>query len=218
MDQDGRAGSSNGSGFARSTPSYDWDKARRHWAFRPVSDPQPPRIASAEWSQSPIDSFIKAKLDEKKLTPQPRASKLALIRRVTYDLTGLPPTPEEVDAFLKDTSPRAFEKVVDRLLASQQYGERWGRHWLDVVRYADTAGDNADFPVPAMYRYRNWVIAAFNSDKPYNQFLREQIAGDILAAKDDLVRKTKRNGRRRSSPPAIWPTRGASVRASASFT
>jgi hypothetical protein len=171
--------------------SYDWDKARKHWSFQPVNDPKPPLIASSEWNQSPIDAFIKAKLDEKKLAPQPRASKLTLIRRVTYDLIGLPPTPEEIDAFVKDTSPRAFEKVVDRLLASQQYGEKWGRHWLDVVRYADTAGDNADFPVPSMYRYRNWVIAAFNRDEPYDQFVREQIAGDLLAAKDDLASKNK---------------------------
>ncbi len=171
--------------------SYDWDKARQHWAFQAVNDPKPPRVAQAEWSQSAIDQFIKAKLDEKKLTPQPRASKVALIRRVTYDLIGLPPSPEEVDAFVKDASPRAFEKVVDRLLASQQYGEKWGRHWLDVVRYADTAGDNADFPVPSMFRYRNWVIAAFNRDEPYDQFVREQIAGDLLAAKDDLATKNK---------------------------
>ena len=171
--------------------AYDWEKARQHWAFRPIQDPQPPRVSSPEWSTSPVDRFIKQKLDENKLTPQPRAGKLALIRRVTYDLTGLPPTPDEVDAFVKDTSPGAFEKVVDRLLASQQYGQRWGRHWLDVVRYSDTAGDNADFPVPAMYRYRNWVIAAFNSDKPYDQFLRDQFAGDILAVKADLESKDK---------------------------
>jgi hypothetical protein len=171
--------------------SYDWDKARKHWSFQPVNDPKPPLITSAEWNQSPIDAFIKAKLDERKLTPQPRASKLALIRRVTYDLTGLPPAPEEIDAFVKDASPRAFEKVVDRLLASQQYGEKWGRHWLDVIRYADTAGDNADFPVPSMYRYRNWVISAFNRDEPYDQFVREQIAGDLLARKDDLASKSK---------------------------
>ena len=168
-------------------PAYDWQKARQHWAFRPVRNPKPPRAAMREWNLTPVDQFIKAKLDAKRLVPQPRASKLVLVRRVTYDLTGLPPTPEEVDAFLRDKSPRAFEKVVDRLLASSHYGERWGRHWLDVARYADTAGDNADFPVPAMYRYRNWVIAAFNRDSPYDQFLREQIAGDILAAKDDLV-------------------------------
>ncbi|MDP8980680.1 MAG: PSD1 and planctomycete cytochrome C domain-containing protein [Acidobacteriota bacterium] len=177
---------------AAPTPAaYDWTKALQHWAFRPIRDPRPPSASSPEWSGSPVDRFIKQKLDENHLTPQPRAGKLALIRRVTYDLTGLPPTPEEIDAFLQDTSPRAFEKVVDRLLASQQYGQRWGRHWLDVVRYSDTAGDNADFPVPAMYRYRNWVIAAFNSDQPYDQFLREQLAGDILAAKDNLASKDK---------------------------
>jgi hypothetical protein len=160
-------------GAAPPVASYDWEKAKRHWAFRPVQDAQ---------SGASIDGFIKAKLEEHGLVQQPRASKLALIRRATYDLIGLPPSPEEIDAFVKDNSSQAFEKVVDRLLASQQYGERWGRHWLDVVRYADTAGDNADFPVPSMYRYRNWVIAAFNSDKPYDQFLREQIAGDLLAA------------------------------------
>ena len=162
---------------------YDFEKAKQHWAYRPVADSAPPAVKSAEWNGSAIDRFIKAKLDSEKLVPQPRASKLALIRRATYDLIGLPPTPEEIDAFLKDNSPKAFEKVVDRLLASQQYGEKWGRHWLDVVRYADTAGDNADFPVPAMYRYRNWVIAAFNRDEPYDRFLREQIAGDLLAAR-----------------------------------
>jgi hypothetical protein len=172
-------------------PAYDWEKARQHWSFRPIQDPKPPAVSAAEWNRSPIDAWIKAKLDEKKLTPQPRAGKVVLIRRATYDLIGLPPTPEEVDAFVKDTSPKAFEKVVDRLLASQQYGEKWGRHWLDVARYADTAGDNADFPVPSLYRYRNWVIAAFNRDEPYDQFLREQLAGDILASQDGLAEKNK---------------------------
>ncbi len=171
--------------------SYDWEKAKQHWSFRPVNDPKPPQVAPSEWNQTAVDQFVKTKLDEKKLTPQPKASKPALIRRVTYDLTGLPPTPEDIDAFVKDASPRAFEKVVDRLLASQQYGEKWGRHWLDVVRYADTAGDNADFPVPSMYRYRNWVIAAFNRDEPYDQFLRDQIAGDLIAAKENLAGKNK---------------------------
>src|SRR5262249_2228555 len=139
---------------AAATASYDWEKARQHWSFRPVADPPLPQVAPGEWSHNPIDAFIKEKLDREGLIPQPRASRMALIRRVTYDLTGLPPAPEAVDAFLKDTSPRAFEKVVDRLLASPQYGERWGRHWLDVVRYADTSGDNSDFPVPSMFRYR----------------------------------------------------------------
>jgi hypothetical protein len=172
-------------------PAIDWEKARQHWSFRPVTDPAPPKVAAPEWSQNPIDAFIKAKLDEKALTPQPRASKIALLRRVTYDLAGLPPTPDAIDAFIKDTSPKAFEKVVDRLLASQQYGERWGRHWMDVARYADTSGDNSDFPVPSMFRYRNWVIAAFNKDQPYDQFLRDQIAGDIIAERDDLAHKDK---------------------------
>jgi hypothetical protein len=173
------------------TASYDWDKAKQHWAFRPVQDPKPPRVTSPEWRRSPIDAFIKNALDAHGLTPQPRAAKPALIRRATYDLTGLPPTPEETDAFLKDVSPQAFEKVVDRLLASQQYGERWGRHWLDVVRYADTSGDNSDFPVPAMYRYRNWVVASFNRDQPYDRFLRDQLAGDILAAREGLAATDK---------------------------
>jgi len=177
-------------GTAGPTSFMDWEKARQHWSFRRVQDPKPPQVTSPEWS-SPVDAFVKTRLDQEALTPQPRASKLTLLRRATYDLTGLPPTPDEVDAFLKDTSPRAFEKVVDRLLASQQYGERWGRHWLDVVRYADTSGDNSDFPVPSMYRYRNWVIAAFNKDQPYDQFLRDQIAGDIIAARDGLLEEDK---------------------------
>ncbi len=165
------------SGAAPVVSSYDWEKVRQHWAFQPVKDPGGPGI----------DAFIKAKLDEHKLVQQPRASKLALIRRATYDLTGLPPSPDDVDAFVKDNSAKAFEKAIDRLLASQAYGEKWGRHWLDVVRYADTSGDNSDFPVPAMYRYRNWVIESFNADKPYNQFLRDQIAGDILADRENLA-------------------------------
>ena len=176
---------------APTAPAYDFEKAKQHWSFRPVRDPAPPPVTPPEWNRTAIDAFVKAKLDEKKLTPQPRASKLTLIRRATFDLTGLPPTTEDLDAFLKETSPQAFEKVVDRLLASQQYGEKWGRHWLDVVRYADTAGDNADFPVPSLYRYRNWVIAAFNRDMPYDQFLRDQLAGDIEASRDHLADTNK---------------------------
>jgi hypothetical protein len=106
-----------------------------------------------------------------------------LLRRVTFDLTGLPPAPEEIDTFLKDSTPEAFKKVVDRLLASPRYGEKWGRYWLDVVRYADTAGETADYPVPDAWRYRNYVINAFNADKPYDRFITEQLAGDVLAAK-----------------------------------
>jgi hypothetical protein len=171
-------------------PPYDFEQARKHWSYRPVQDPQPPRISDPLWSKDPIDRFIRAKLEEKHLRPLGLASKRALIRRATFDLTGLPPMPQEMDNFLKDTAPDAFEKVVDRLLASRQYGERWGRHWLDVVRYADTAGCNSDFPVPDAYRYRNWVIDAFNRDLPYMDFLRQQIAGDLLPAKDAEERQS----------------------------
>jgi uncharacterized protein DUF1553/uncharacterized protein DUF1549/cytochrome c len=169
---------------ASNQPAYDFNEARKFWSFRPLEDHQPPKVKNAAWVKSPIDRFILAKLEEKGLKPVADVDKRALIRRATFDLTGLPPTPDEVEAFLKDTSPNAFEKVVDRLLGSQAYGEKWGRHWLDVVRYADTAGDNSDYPVIAAYRYRNYVIESFNKDKPYDQFIREQIAGDILAKHD----------------------------------
>ena len=165
-------------------PPYNFAEARKFWSFQPVKDSAPPAAGKdAQWNHTAIDRFIKAKLDEKKLSPLGIASKRALIRRATFDLTGLPPTPEDIDAFIKDASPAAFEKVVERLLANPQYGERWARHWLDVVRYADTAGCNSDYPVGEMYRYRNWVIHAFNKDMPYTEFVRDQIAGDILAAK-----------------------------------
>jgi hypothetical protein len=166
---------------ASNYPAYNFDEARKFWSFQPVKDHQAPKVKNTAWVNSPIDRFILAKLEEKGLKPAADADKRALIRRATFDLTGLPPTPEEVEAFLKDASPNAFEKVVDRLLGSQAYGEKWGRHWLDVVRYADTAGDNSDYPVIAAYRYRNYVIESFNNDKPYDQFIREQIAGDFLA-------------------------------------
>ncbi|HEY8460855.1 MAG TPA: DUF1549 domain-containing protein, partial [Blastocatellia bacterium] len=167
---------------ASNYPAYDFDEARKFWSFQPVKDPRPPKVRNRAWVRSPIDRFILAKLEEKGLSPAGDADKRTLIRRATFDLTGLPPTPEEVEAFLKDASPKAFEKVVDRLLGSQAYGEKWGRHWLDVVRYADTAGDNSDYPVISAYRYRNYVIESFNKDKPYDQFIREQIAGDIEIA------------------------------------
>jgi hypothetical protein len=161
---------------------YNFEEAKKFWSFQPVKDSVPPKVGDPAWSRTEIDRFIKAKLDEKKLAPVGLASKRALLRRATFDLTGLPPTPEEMSAFLADNSPGAFEKVVDHLLASASYGEKWGRHWLDLVRYADTSGCNSDYPVPDAYRYRNWVIHAFNDDKPYDQFLREQLAGDLLPA------------------------------------
>jgi mono/diheme cytochrome c family protein len=155
-------------------------EGRRRWPFTPVADPAPPAVADAAWAWSPIDRFLLARLEEKKIHAVADADRRTLIRRVTFDLTGLPPTPEEIDAYLADPMPDAFSKVVDRLLTSPAYGERWGRHWLDVVRYSDAAGDNSDYPVPQMYKYRDWVIAAFNQDKPYDRFIREQLAGDLL--------------------------------------
>ena len=156
------------------------EEQRRFWSFQPVKATEPPTVKDAAWNGSPIDRFLQAKREALGLTPVGLADRRVLIRRVTFDLTGLPPTPEEIDAFLADDSPTAFEKVVDRLLASPAYGERWGRYWLDVAHYADTAGETADFPVPQAYRYRNYVIDSFNADKPYDQFVREQIAGDLL--------------------------------------
>jgi hypothetical protein len=154
-------------------------EAKKWWSFKPVVRPPVP----ATGASSPIDAFILAKLTERKLALAPPADRRTLIRRATYDLTGLPPSAEEVDAFVNDASADAFAKVVDRLLASPAYGERWGRHWLDLVRYADTAGENSDHPLPHAWRYRNWVIDAINRDRPYDEFLREQLAGDILAAR-----------------------------------
>ena len=156
-------------------------EGHKHWAFEPIRDPAQPAVADTAWIRNSIDAFILAPQEATGVHPVPMADRLTLIRRATFDLTGLPPTPAEIDAFLMDESPQAYEKLVDRLLASTHYGERWGRHWLDVVRYADTAGETADYPVPLAWRYRNYVIDAFNADKPYDQFLREQIAGDVLA-------------------------------------
>lgn len=158
----------------------DLAKAREFWSLQPIADPAVPSVQQADWPLNDLDRFILAELERRQLQPARPADKQTLIRRVTFDLIGLPPTPDEIDAFLADNSPQAFRTVVERLLASPHYGERWGRYWLDVVRYADTAGDNSDFPIPQMYRYRNWVIEAFNRDLPYDQFVREQLAGDLL--------------------------------------
>lgn len=163
----------------------DLTEAKKFWSFQPIKNPTPPPVKNEAWPKSDIDRFILAQLESKNLSPVAAADKRTLIRRSTYDLTGLPPTPEDVAAFLADDSPQAFEKVLDRLLASRQYGERWGRHWMDLVRYADTAGENSDYPIPQAYLYRNYIIDAFNKDKPYDQFLREQIAGDLLPAEND---------------------------------
>lgn len=158
---------------------------RNFWSFTPPAEPKVP--AKGDWGQNEIDAFILAKLNDKHLSPSPEADRRTLIRRATYDLTGLPPTADEVDAFAADPSPDAYEKLIDRLLASPRYGERWGRHWLDVARYADTKGYvfNEERRYPFSYTYRDWVIRAFNEDLPYDQFLLQQIAADRLDLKQD---------------------------------
>jgi mono/diheme cytochrome c family protein len=154
---------------------------RRFWSFQVPQRPPVPAVNST-WARNAIDSFVLAKLNEKHLAPVADADKRTLVRRVTYDLTGLPPTPAEVQAFLDDKSADAYERLVERLLASNAYGERWGRKWLDLVRYADTSGGGGDYPIPQAAKYRDYVIQAFNDDKPYDRFIREQIAGDLLPA------------------------------------
>ena len=151
-----------------------------YWAYRPLKRPQVPSVYSLDWVRNPIDAFILAKLEAHSLTPAAPASKLALIRRVYYDLTGLPPSPEAVDAFFNNTAPDAYEKLIDNLLKSPRYGEKWGRHWLDLVRYAETNGYESDSDKPYVWRYRDYVIDAFNQDKPYDEFIKEQLAGDEL--------------------------------------
>jgi hypothetical protein len=157
---------------------------KAYWAFQPIADPAPPAVKDTSWTRSPVDQFVLARMEEKGLTPEPAADKATLLRRITFDLTGLPPTPAEIEAFLADSSPDAFENVVDRLLASPRYGERWGRHWLDVARYADSTGNDEDHRYPYAWRYRDYVIEAFNNDMPFDRFVREQIAGDLMPAPD----------------------------------
>jgi mono/diheme cytochrome c family protein len=152
----------------------------KFWSFQPVKRAAIPVVKHADWVKSPIDAFVLAKLEANQLSPAPRASKNVLLRRVYYDLIGLPPTPAQVQAFLEDESPNAFEKVVDRLLASPRYGEKWARHWLDVVRFAETNSFERDGIKPNAWRFRDYVIDSFNADKPYDQFVKEQIAGDEL--------------------------------------
>jgi hypothetical protein len=153
---------------------------RAFWAFQPPQKPSLPAVTALEWVQTPIDFFVLARLEGAGLSPAPRADRRTLLRRATFDLTGLPPTPEELQAFLVDESPDAFAKVVDRLLASPQYGERWGRHWLDVARYSDSNGLDENLAFANAFRYRDYVVDAFNRNLPFDQFVRQQIAGDLL--------------------------------------
>ncbi len=162
-------------------PAFDLQKRKHdHWAWQPIQAREPPSVKNRAWATNAIDAFILAKLEAKNLTPANPADKRTLLRRITYDLVGLPPTPAEVEGFLKDDAADAYEKVVDRLLASPQYGERWGRHWLDLVRYAESRGHEFDFTIPQAYEYRDYVVRALNADLPYNRFVTEHLAGDLL--------------------------------------
>ena len=172
------------------------------WAFQPVANAPVPVVKDKAWVRTPIDAFVLSKLEAAGKRPGAPADKRTLLRRVTFDLIGLPPTPDELDAFLADRSPQAFAKVVDRLLASPHYGERWGRHWLDLVRYAETNGHEYDNDKMEPWRYRDYVIRAFNNDLPYNQFVREHLAGDLLSNK-----RTNADGTAWESPIAtsyLW--------------
>ena len=160
--------------------TFDMKARMRHWAWQPVRPQIVPIVKNKAWCRTPLDAFVLAHLEAKGLKPAPAADRRTLLRRVTYDLIGLPPTREEMAAFLADKSPNAYEKTVDRLLASPHYGERQARHWLDLMRYAETDGHEWDYPKTGAWQYRDWVIRALNADVPYNQFVQEQIAGDLL--------------------------------------
>ncbi len=167
-------------GHAGSGGAATADAKKTHWAFQPVVRPVLPAVTGGSWVGNPIDRFILARLEENKLSGSPQADRRTLLRRLKFDLVGLPPTPEEMDAWLKDADPDAYEKLVSRLLASPQHGERWARHWLDVVRFAESDGFETNLARPNAWPYRDYVIAAFNADKPYDRFVMEQLAGDAL--------------------------------------
>ena len=163
-----------------------------HWAFAPIRKAPAPVVNDTAWPRTDVDRFVRAAQEAKGLDTAPDANRRTLIRRVTFDLTGLPPRPEDVEAFVADESPGAFERVVDRLLASPRFGERWGRHWLDVVRYAESTGRTRNFPFPVAWRYRDYVIDAFNADTPYDRFITEQLAGDLMPETRDRNVKNRR--------------------------
>ena len=158
---------------------YDW------WSLQPVRTPAPPAVRDARWSRNGIDRFVLARLEARDLHPAAEADRRTLIRRLSFDLIGLPPEPGDVERFVADTAADAYEKLVDRLLASPHYGERWGRHWLDVVRFGESEGFERNHVRDNAWRYRDWVVQAFNRDLPYDEFVRQQIAGDVLHP-DDL--------------------------------
>ena len=164
--------------------SQDFDLAERaeHWSFQPLDRPNIPDVEDKTWCRNPVDRFLLAKLEEQGITPVGPADRNTWFRRVALDVTGLPPTPDELAAFLADDSPQPHETVVKRLLASPHFGERWGRHWLDLVRYAESRGHEFDFDVANPWHYRDYVIRAINDDVPYDQFVVEHVAGDLLKA------------------------------------
>lgn len=166
---------------AADTWERDLADGRRHWAFVKPAAPAVPPVRAADWPRGDIDRFLRAAMEQAGVEPVADASREALLRRLSFDLVGLPPTPAEIAAFVADAAPDAIEKVVDHLLASPRFGERWARHWLDVARYADSSGKETNVPYPHAWRYRDWVIAAFNRDMPYDEFLKAQLAGDLLA-------------------------------------
>src|SRR5690242_17489004 len=161
--------------FAKDIP----ESKRNHWAFKAPVRPSVPKVKDKNWVRNPIDAFVLARLEKEGLKPSPEAERTTLIRRLSLDLIGLPPTLQEIDAFLGDRTADAYERLVERLLGSPHYGERWGRHWLDAARYADTNGYEKDQP-RSIWPYRDWVINAFNRDLPFDQFVMEQLAGDLL--------------------------------------
>ncbi len=163
-----------------STLNSQFSNASKHWSFQPVHRPEIPKVRDGKWVRNPIDAFVLARLDHERLKPSPEADRVTLIRRLYLDLLGLPPTPEQVDAFAKDKRRDAYEQLVDSLLTSPHFGERWGRHWLDLARYADSAGYQIDRVRPGAYLYRDWVVDSFNRDQPFDQFTIEQLAGDLL--------------------------------------
>jgi len=177
-----------GAPFPATTPAGTRARDPQHWSLRPLLSPPLPQIADHGWPRSPLDHFILEKIERAALSPAPAADSRTLVRRITYDLTGLPPTPDEVANFLADDTPDAVERLVDRLLASPAYGERWGRHWLDVARYADSNGLDENIAQGNAWRYRDYVVNAFNHDKPFDRFVLEQLAGDLLVAESEPQR------------------------------
>jgi hypothetical protein len=175
--------------------------SKKHWAFVPVKPVAVPSEASG-WSPQPLDRFIKRELYKQGLTPVEQADKRTLIRRAYFDLIGLPPSPQEIDAFVADESPDAWPKLIEKLLASPRYGERWGRHWMDLVHYADTAGGPSDYPVPQAAWYRDYIIDSFNADKPYDQFIKEQLPATSWLARPRVTANTPS----RSWPPDSSPS------------